>query len=272
MSVVLEDLKKLRQMTGTSLGLCKSALEEAGGAFDKAVQILREKGMASAAKKAGRVASEGRLFYVASSKRFYLFELNCETDFVAKTEVFKKLAQTLSQLIQREEPESLDQLLKVSYGQGNVAELIQESAGALGENLVLRRLVSLNGSFVQHYLHGQGKIGVLVALNQKDEEAALDMALQITAQAPEFLREEEVPEDQKVSLKATFKKQVEETGKPDHILDKIAEGKLRNWQKEAVLLEQVFIKNDKQTVREYLKEKGVEVESFCRLELGQESE
>lgn len=273
MSVNLEDLKRLRESTGTSLTLCKKALEETGN-FDAAMKRLREKGIAAAAKKAGRTAAEGHIVHVSTEKQEYLYEINCETDFVAKTEAFQALQQEINSALKENTPQSLQECLELDVQGQKLSARIQETAGSLGENIVFRRLSAIkktDNHSIQSYIHGPGRIGVLVEIAPAHPEAGLDIALQVAAQSPEYAHVTDIPEAILTEMQETFTKQQETSGKPPAIVEKIVAGKIKNWQKDVVLTEQVFLKDDSKTLKEHLQSLKVELKSFIRLELGQQS-
>ncbi len=289
MPVSMDEVRKLREMTGAGVLECKKALEEAKGDIEKAKDILRIKGLAKAEKKAGRVTKEGLIYtYVSEDgKRGVILELNCETDFVARNEEFKKLAETIAKhIIEEEENRNkegegeniLEQTIK-SLGK-KVSELIKEAIAKIGENIQIKRFARFDAddkSKLHTYTHGEGRIGVLLEYRvqrEGDEEGikriVQDIAMQIAAMRPEYVSIEDVPEDVINKEKSILREQTLREGKPEHIVDKIVEGKLKKVLKEKVLLEQLFIKDDKKTVSDMLKEKGniVAVIRFRRFELG----
>ncbi|EDP74527.1 translation elongation factor Ts [Hydrogenivirga sp. 128-5-R1-1] len=286
MAVSMADVKKLREMTGAGMLDCKNALEEAQGDIEKAKEILRVKGLAKAEKKAGRETKEGliRVRVTEDRKKGAMIELNCETDFVARNEEFQKLADEILEHIlsldenANREGEGSDILSQKFFKEEGktVEELIKEAIAKIGENIRLTRYCRYDtGDYLHSYLHGGGRIGVLLefkAPQVNDDVIRLvqDVAMQIAAMRPEFVSVETIPSDVLEREKSILKEQAKQEGKPEHILEKIVQGKLKKFYQEKVLLEQAFIKDDKKTVGQVIKESGlgVEIKRFCRFELG----
>lgn len=286
MGVSMEDVKKLREMTGAGMLDCKKALEEAGGDIEKAKEILRIKGLAKAEKKAGRETKEGLVFVLLSEdrKKGAMIELNCETDFVARNEEFQKLAERIARhLLETDEnknkagagEEVLSQKL-YDEPEKTVEVLIKEAIAKIGENIKLSRYCRYDTEdYLHSYVHGGGRIGVLLdfkAPELKDQVLRLvqDIAMQIAAMRPEYVRIEDIPEEVLDREKRILREQTLSEGKPEHIVEKIVEGKLKKFYQEKVLLEQPFIRDDKKKVSDVIKESGfeIEVKRFCRFELG----
>ena len=270
-------VKTLREMTGAGMLECKKALEEAGGDIEKAKEILRIRGLAKADKKAGRETKEGIIYaYVSENrKKGVLLELNCETDFVAKNEHFVELALNLAKSI----AESTEYVNKSGTGEdiaSQVGDLIKSVIAKLGENIQLRRFVRFDtDGFIHAYVHGIGRVGVMLDYKaSKIDEGTLrvvqDVALQIAAMKPEFVSVESVPAEVLEREKRILTEQTRQEGKPENIIEKIVEGKLKKFYQEKVLLEQPFIKEEKKTVGQYLREAAPEVEivRFVRFEVG----
>ncbi len=286
MGVSMADVKKLREMTGAGMLDCKKALEEAGGDIEKAKEILRVKGLAKAEKKASRETKEGIIAVAVSDdrKKGAVIELNCETDFVARNEEFKKLAEDILDHILSvdenadKEGEGTDILSQkfVKDNSKTVEELIKEAIAKIGENIRLSRYCRYDAQGLLHsYVHGGGRIGVLLEfkapeVNDQVLRVVQDVAMQIAAMRPEFVSVDTVPQEVIEREKKILAEQAKQEGKPEHIIDKIVQGKLRKFYQEKVLLEQPFIKDDKKTVGKYIKEsgQGVEIVRFCRFELG----
>ncbi len=282
----MEDVKKLREMTGAGMLDCKKALEEAGGDIEKAKEILRVKGLAKAEKKAGRETKEGLIYVVLSEdrKKGAMIELNCETDFVARNEEFRKLAERIARhVLEKEEigdsegegEKILSQELYDEPGK-TVELLIKEAIAKIGENIKLSRYCRyVTGDYLHSYVHGGGRIGVIVdfkapELNEQVLRVVQDVAMQIAAMRPEYTRAEDIPQEVLERERRILREQALSEGKPEHIVDKIVEGKLKKFYQEKVLLQQPFIKDDKKTVGDFIKESGtgVEIKRFCRFELG----
>ena len=286
MAVSMADVKKLREMTGAGMLDCKNALEEAQGDIEKAKEILRVKGLAKAEKKAGRETKEGliRVRVTEDRKKGAMIELNCETDFVARNEEFQKLADEILEHVlsldenANREGEGSDILPQKFFKEEGktVEELIKEAIAKIGENIRLTRYCRYDTEdYLHSYLHGGGRIGVLLefkAPQVNDDVIRLvqDVAMQIAAMRPEFVSVETIPSDVLEREKSILKEQAKQEGKPEHILEKIVQGKLKKFYQEKVLLEQAFIKDDKKTVGQVIKESGlgVEIKRFCRFELG----
>ncbi|MFN3599298.1 MAG: translation elongation factor Ts [Aquificaceae bacterium] len=281
--ITAEMVKTLREMTGAGMLECKKALEEAGGDLEKAKEILRIRGLAKADKKAGRETKEGIIYaYVSEDrKKGVLLELNCETDFVAKNEHFVELALNLAKHI-AETPENANRsgagedIATQKFLGTTVGDLIKSVIAKIGENIQLRRFVRYDAEgFVHAYVHGIGKVGVLLEykapeVNQEVLRVVQDVVLQIAAMKPEFVSIESVPADALEREKKILSEQARQEGKPENIIEKVVEGRLKKFYQEKVLLEQPFIKEEKKTVGQYLRESGTgaQVVRFVRFEVG----
>ena len=272
-------VKKLREMTNAGIMDCKSALSEAGGDFDKAATILREKGIASAAKKADRAAADGLVgVYVSEDgKSAALIEVNCETDFVARNEKFQELVNRLAQQVGQSQASDISALMTQTLDGGqSVEEYVKESIGTIGENIVPARLVAFQAEngVVGSYVHTDGKQAALVEVQGSDSEAARqlarDIAMQAVALKAPYLNRDAVPADVIEGEKHIYRQQAAGEGKPEAMLDKIAEGRLNKFYGQSTLLEQPFIKDDKKTVQQLLKEAGsATVTRFVRYKVGE---
>ncbi len=288
MSITAADVKALREKTGAGMMDCKKALTKVGGDQDKAVEYLRKEGLASAGKKAGRIAAEGAVVAEISSdaKVGSLLELNCETDFVGKTADFQNLAKSLTELVRDHNPADLNAFLALNFGTGTVDNLIQASIAKIGEKITPRRFVryEVNNGVVHSYIHGGGSIGVLLALEVSDEsvtssdkfkELFADLAMHIAAAAPTYLKREEVPSSETDKEIDIYKEQLRKEGKPEGMLEKISQGKINKYYQEVCLLEQPFVKETKLKIKQLLqnvgKELGTEISipSFSRFVLGE---
>ena len=269
------DVKKIRDLTGAGMMDCKKALEESDGDFDKAVEFLRIKGAKDVGKRAGRTAANG---IVAHSGKA-LLELNCETDFVAKTPDFIALAQTLVEHGEEAKLADAGALSASTLSDGRaVADVIQEFSAKIGEKIVLNRFADLDGT-VAVYLHRKAQdlppqVGVLVEYSGKTDEAgdadARGIGMQIAAMRPKFLSREEVPAETVESERRIAEQTAREEGKPEQALVKIVEGRVNSFFKDFVLLEQASVTDNKKTVKQILAEAGIEVTRFVRFEVGQE--
>jgi elongation factor Ts len=268
------DVKKLRDLTGAGMMDCKKALDESEGDFDKAVEFLRIKGAKDVGKRAGRTAANG---IVAHSGKA-LLELNCETDFVAKTPDFVALGQTLVEHGEQSKLTDAAALLASTLADGRaVADVIQEFSAKIGEKIVVNRFAVLDGT-VAVYLHRKSQdlppqVGVLVEYTGKTDEAgdadARGVGMQIAAMRPKYLTREEVPAETVASERSIAEQTAREEGKPEQALPKIVEGRVNSFFKDFVLLEQPSVTDNKKTVKQVLSEAGVEVTRFVRFEVGQ---
>ncbi len=287
MQITAEMVRELREKTGAGMMDCKKALTEAGGDPEGAVDVLRKKGLAAAAKKASRIASEGMVEAVVAAGSAALVEVNCETDFVAKTDDFRDFVRRIAAMVNEGAPENVEDALLLR-GEGGTAlgEMLNEQVARIGEKLSLRRFArfSLPGNaagVLVPYIHAGGKIGVLVELLGADERdaafAALgkDMAMQVAAANPLWVSRADVPADTIEREKTIYRDQALASGKPEKLLDRIAEGKLEKFFGDFCLVEQAFIKDPDRRVRDLLKEtaaaKGadVRVARFARFQVGE---
>ncbi len=258
--VTLKDITRLREETGAGIMDCKKALIEAEGDFEKAKEILRKKGRELMQLKAGRQAKEGVVaILVADDNKYGVgITLKCETDFVALNDQFQELARQIAELALINKPNSLDELLKVKNSEGvPVEELIGEAVGKIGEKIELGDYALLEGEYVYPYVHYNKKVGAIVAFDKVvSEEVAKNIAMHITAMNPIALDEADVPEEIVQKEKEIAIEQARQQGKPDHILERIAEGKLKKFFKERTLLNQPLFNNPDLTIRDYLAKDG----------------
>ena len=276
------DVKKLREQTGCGMMDCKKALVECDGNMDAAVDFLREKGLAQAAKKATRVAAEGMVYAAEIDGVGVVVEINAETDFVAGSDGFKALTKKVAGVIARQNPADVDALLECKEDGQTVSEMVQELFLSVRENIKIRRFERYEG-VVSTYTHGGGRIGVMVKFDTTDEiaaadafkEAAKDVAMQIAAINPSYLDEASVPADVLEKEKAILTQQVIDEGKPEAIAQKIVMGKIGKFYKENCLMDQVFVKDGDYTVSKYLAKVAgelggeIKVVSFVRFEKGE---
>ena len=269
-------VKELRERTGAGMLDCKKALEANDGDIEKAIDYLREKGIAKAVKKAGRIAAEGLIFDAVSNdhKKAALLEFNSETDFVAKNDEFKNFGKKLVELIIANNINSLEALNETKIdGDKNVATALQELIAKIGENMNLRRLdlVVAKEGFVTTYSHLGGKLGVIVEMTGSANEANLtkakDIAMHVAAMDPKYLSSEEVTTADLEHEKEIARKQLEEEGKPAQIIEKILIGKMNKFYEENCLVDQIFVKaENKETVAKYAGD--LKVLSFKRYKVG----
>jgi len=270
MSISAAEVKRLRETTGAGMMACKNALTETNGDFDAAIDLLRKKGEAKAAKRADKTAAEGRIVIAANDNNAVMVEINCETDFVGRDENFIGFSDALVNAALSNNVADLEAALALKPDNGAESFEVwrKELISKLGENVQARRLTSLKASSIGQYCHG-GRIGVLVALEGSDAELARDIAMHIAASQPLAVDETGVPAATIEKEKEIFTAQAKESGKPDNIIEKMIEGRIKKFLKEVCLLDQPFVKNPEQTVGALLKEKSAKVLSFVRYELGE---
>ena len=275
MAVTAEAVKLLRERTGAGMMECKKALVETNGDLEAAAELMRKTGLAKADKKASRVAAEGMIVIERSSdsKRAAIVEVNCETDFVAREQDFQAFAGNVAKVVLAHRPADLDALSALSFDNGvSIDEARRALIAKIGENIGVRRFAVVEApAVVGAYLHGM-RIGALVAMKSGDEAVAKDIAMHVAAINPARVSSAEVPADEVEKERSIFLEQAKgdpkTAGKPQEIVDKIIEGKVRKWLSEITLLGQPFVKDDKQTVEQYLKKAGGEVLSITRYEVG----
>lgn len=279
-----QDVKALREKTGCGMMDCKKALTQADGDMDKAIDFLREQGLAKQAKKASRIAAEGVAFAVTSDDNSVgvVIEVNAETDFVAKNDSFMDFVKACANTVMKEDPADVEALLalKADGSEQTVAEMLQEKVLTIGENIQIRRFERMEGACVA-YVHAGGKIGVLVNFDTdlagKPEFVAYgkDVAMQIAALNTAYLNKDEVPAEVIEHEKEVMRQQVINEGKPEAIADKIVMGKINKYYKENCLVDQEFVKDSKLTVAQYTKNTAkelggsIEIKKFVRFEKGE---
>lgn len=274
-TISASDVKDLREKTGVGMMEAKKALEEAGGDFEKAVDILRKKGLSAAAKKATRVASEGAITSSIQNngKRGVLIEVNSETDFVAKNEDFQNFAKGLAELVAAQKPSDVAALSLLSLDSVNVEARRNALVQKIGENISIRRFVCFETEGrIAIYLHGN-RIGVMVDYTGGDEQLGKDIAMHIAAANPLFLSRETVAADILVRERAVYEAQAKESGKPAAVISKIVEGKLEKFYTDSCLMEQIYIKDSdgKIKIKDLLKKAGekITLNRFVRYQLGE---
>ena len=272
----LDDVKRLREQTGAGIVDCKNALEECDGDFEGAVELLRVKGVKDAGKRATRTAANGLVTAeLAGHQAGVLVELNCETDFVAKTELFQQVAaQIAAAAIKARAADRLTLLTAQARPGLTVEQLIEEAGASLKEKLELGRFARFEGGYVASYLHRSDAalpptIGVLVQLDKPNAQVAKDLAQQIAAQRPLYIVREDVPADVVEKERRIAEQITREEGKPEQAISKIVEGRLNAYFKDVVLVEQAFVKDPKTTVQQVLASGGANVTGFARFQVGQ---
>lgn len=248
---------------------CKVALDESGGDINKAVEILRKKGIAKAAKRSDRQAGEGlvKVALSGNTKTGYILEINAETDFAVKSGKFQEFTEKVMQLIMGKQPKDLAELMALDIGGGAVKENLDSLSGIIGEKLDIKKYEMLNSSgTVAAYSHLAGKIGVLAALDKEGQsDIAYDLAMQIAAADPKYIYPEDVPSEEIKKEREVYKAQLLKEGKPENMIDKIMPGKLAKFYEEVCLVKQEYIKDDKKKIEDILA--GVKVEKFVRYSL-----
>ena len=268
MTVTAQMVKELRDKTGAGMMDAKKALVEADGDMDKASEILRQKGIASADKKMGRIAAEGRVDSFVDANGGAMIEVNCETDFVAKNDEFKQLTAGLAQNVEEQKPADVDALLGLTCKQCGkvIADALKEKIASIGEKITVRRFVRYEGN-VATYIHN-GKIGVLLNTDVKNDELANDLCLHIASCAPQFVSRDQIPQsviDEETRIEMGKEDLLK---KPEAIRGKIVEGRINKLMAERCLLDQGFVKDSNQTVAQLIEGK-MKVLAFTRYELGE---
>lgn len=279
-------VKELREQTGAGMMDVKAALTEANGNMEEATKILRKKGLAAAGKKAGRVTAEGVVYAHTEGNVGVLVEVNCETDFVGRNENFRNFAASVAKVAAKSKAETVEDLLNEKWPGGEtVGAKVTEMIASIKENISIRRFARYEAdskSTIGTYVHGGGKIGVMVELqaqtgakSAKLDEVARDVAMHIAAAEPRFLRREDVTEKDLATEREIAREQAVKSGKPENIVEKMVSGKMEKFYGEACLLEQPYIRDDKATVSQYLQKQGKEagctyvITRFSRFKLGE---
>ena len=265
-------VNELRQTTGAGMMDCKKALVETNGDMEKAVDYLREKGIAKAAKKQDRIAAEGVSKVFADGNKAVILELNCETDFVSSNEKFGELVDAIGNAILKSDATTLEEALEAKTDEGTVSELITAKTATIGEKLSLRRIEVVtkeDDEVFGSYIHMGGKIAALTVVKGASEDVAKDVAMQAAAMKPEFLDEDSVPADRVEKEKQVLKEQAMEEGKPADIAEKMVTGRLKKFFKEICLVNQAFIKDGDIDVKTYVKNNGGSVIKMVRYEVGE---
>ncbi|MBW8348897.1 translation elongation factor Ts [Bacillus sp. IITD106] len=274
MAITAQMVKELREKTGAGMMDCKKALTETNGNMEQAIDFLREKGIASAAKKADRIAAEGTTYIMSKGNDAVILEVNAETDFVAKNENFQNLVKELAEHLLANKPSSVEEALEQNMGNGQtVGEYVNAAIAKIGEKITLRRFEvktkADNGAFGE-YLHMGGRIAVLTVLEgTTDDAVAKDVAMHIAAINPKYISRDEVSEEETERERQVLTQQALNEGKPENIVAKMVEGRLRKFFEDICLLDQTFVKNPDQKVRQFVEANGAKVVDFVRFEVGE---
>lgn len=263
MAVTTQLIRELRERTGAGMMECKKQLVACDGDLEAAIDALRKSGQAKAAKKAGRVTAEGLVAVRVETNKAWMAEVNCETDFVARDDHFKAFVQKVLDTAASsagKDTAALQEMLEPAR-----VELFQK----IRENINIRRTACLEGDVLGSYVHSNQRVAAIVALKGGNPELAHDLAMHVVAQTPMVCRKEDMPQDALEREASVLRAQAEESGKPPAVVEKMVAGRLKNFLKESVLLEQVFIKPEQGTIEQMLKESGAEVLGFVRYTVGE---
>ena len=272
--ITAELVKQLREKTGSGMMDCKKVLTETDGDMEKAAELLRERGIAKAAKKSGRIAAEGLVAtYVTADKKVgSVVEVNAETDFVAKNDEFVNFVNDVAEIVADKNPADVEALLETTYKETGktVKEVLTEKIATIGENMTIRRFERFESEgLVESYIHGAGKIAVLVDFAKGEKELAKDVCMQIAAARPEYLNRESVPQERVAKEMEILKAQAMNEGKPAEIAEKMVQGRIGKFYGEICLLDQEFVKDPSMKVGDLIKSKGAEIVRFARFEKGE---
>ena len=268
-------VKELREKTGAGMMDCKKVLTETDGDMEKAIELLRERGIAKAAKRSGRIAAEGLVeaYISEDGKVGAVIEVNSETDFVAKNEEFKTFVMNVAKQVVETNPKDVEELLsqEAKFEEGKtIQEAVVGKIATIGENLSIRRFARFESEgLVEKYIHGEGKIAVLINMKKGNTETAKDICMQIAAARPEFVTKEEVPAERVEKEMEILKVQTMNEGKPEAIAEKIVQGRIGKFYEEICLVNQAFVKDPNMKLSELLKQKDAEVVEFARFEKGE---
>jgi elongation factor Ts len=273
MTITAKEVNELRQMTGAGMMDCKKALTEANGDFEKAIELLRKKGQKVSASRQDRSTSEGVVFVKVSEagNEGFAFSLQCETDFVAKNDDFQALGNKIADVVSKSAVNSVDEILSLNLDGQKIADVLVENMGKIGEKLEIGNFAKVKGDKVIPYIHSGAKLGVLVAVNggSNPEVVGKDVAMQIAAMNPIAIDQSGVSQEIIAKEKEIGREQALAEGKPENMVDKIAEGKVMKFLKESTLLGQPFVKDSSKTVENYLKENGnSQIADFKRISIG----
>jgi elongation factor Ts len=266
------DVKNLREITGAGMLDCKKALEATGNDMEKAVDWLREKGISKAAKKADRIAAEGLSNVIIEGNKATILEVNSETDFVAKNEQFTNFINKLLKIILNSNTTTIEEALNISTEEGTVNDLVIALTAKIGEKISFRRFTTVekkDNECFGSYLHMGGKITVLTLLEGNNEEVAKDVAMQIAAMNPKYIRREDVSKEDMEHEKEILKEQAMNEGKPAEIAERMTEGRMNKFYQEVCLEEQAFIKNGDVNIKQYVESHNCKIKLFIRYEVGE---
>ncbi len=273
--ITAEQVKMLREKTGAGMMDCKKVLTETNGDEEKAIELLRERGIAKAAKKSDRIAAEGLVstYVTEDHKLGVVVEVNAETDFVAKNEEFRTFVTDVAKQIAEKNPATVEELLSqtsITEPDKTVQDVLTNKIATIGENMSIRRFERFESQgLIESYIHGDGKIGVLVELEGGNTELAKDICMQIAAARPEYLDRESVPQDRVEHEMEILKAQAVNEGKPEAVAEKIVQGRIGKFYGEICLVEQDFVKDPDQKVGKLVESKGAKIVRFARFEKGE---
>ena len=273
--ITAELVKQLREKTGAGMMDCKKVLTETNGDEEKAIELLRERGIAKAAKKSDRIAAEGLVttYVTADQKVGAVVEVNAETDFVAKNEEFRNFVADIAKQVAEKNPATVEELLaqtSMVETDKTVQDVLTNKIATIGENMSIRRFERFESNgLVESYIHGDGKIGVLVEMENGNTDLAKDVCMQIAAARPEYLDRDSVPADRVAHEMEILKAQAVNEGKPEAVAEKIVQGRINKFYGEICLVEQDFVKDPDQTVGKLVESKGAKIVRFARFEKGE---
>lgn len=271
--ITAKQVKELREKTGAGMMDCKKVLVETDGDVEKAAELLRERGITKAAKKSSRIAAEGLVdtYISEDGKVGVAIEVNAETDFVAKNDQFKAFVTKIAEIVAKENPADVEALEELKYDDKiTVKEKLIELIATIGENMNIRRFERIETSGkVYGYVHGMGKIAVLLELNEANDEVGKNVCLQIAAMRPEYLFREEVPQERVEKEREILLEQVKNEGMKEAIQERVVEGRLSKFFEGICLVDQVFVKDNSKKIGDYVKENKAEIKSYVRLEKGE---
>ena len=273
--ITASQVKELREKTGAGMMDCKKVLTETDGDMEKATELLRERGITKAAKKSSRIAAEGLVdsYLSEDAKVGAVVEVNAETDFVAKNEEFKAFVKDVVKQVALNNPKDVEELLaqkSIAEPDKTVQEVLTNKIATIGENLTIRRFARFETEgMIEKYIHGEGKIAVLVDMENADDQLAKDICMQIAAARPEFVNESEVPQERIDKEMEILKAQAMNEGKPEAIAEKMVQGRIGKFYSEICLVDQEFVKNPDMKIKQLLQEKGATINRFARLEKGE---
>ena len=272
MAITAKQVKELRDKTQAGMMDAKKALVEADGDMDKAIDVLRERGLVKAAKKSGNIAAEGLAEIAIDGNTAAIVEVNAETDFVASNDKFQNFVTAVAKTIAANKPADLNAALALDLDGETIDAAAKSLTAVIGEKISVRRFAIVSkedGDVFGQYLHNGGQIATLVTLKGGDEETAKDVAMHIAAINPKYLDRDQVPADELKHETELFTEETKNEGKPEKIIPRIVEGRVNKWLSEISLVDQEFVKDSDKTVGEYVASKGATIKSFDRFEVGE---